>query len=67
MDLAAQLTNTSEMWAKMLEKQRNHNQKRRKCTHLDWAFHSDWVTCLHPDNPTELQVCSHHHCPIKEE
>jgi hypothetical protein len=40
-----------------------HQTRKRNCQSLDRSFGADWVTCLHADNPTALQVCSHEHCP----
>lgn len=48
------------------DKNMNHDQYKRKCGHLDRSPCSDWVTCLHKDNPTALQVCSDEHCPVKK-
>jgi hypothetical protein len=43
-----------------------HQDRKRNCSFLDRSFSSDWVTCLHDDNPTALQVCSFEHCPERE-
>ena len=42
---------------------RKHLIRKRKCKHLDRRAGSDWVTCLHPNNPVALKICSHEHCP----
>jgi hypothetical protein len=61
MDLTKQLDHTIVMWRRL-----RHKEGRRSCEHLDHAFGCDWHTCLHPDNPTAINVCSYEHCPIIE-
>jgi hypothetical protein len=48
-----------------LTKYEKHQRKKRKCSFFDTSFFSDSVTCLNPDNPTAIQVCSDEHCPLK--
>jgi hypothetical protein len=43
-----------------------HQTRKRDCSFLDRSFGADWVTCLHDDNPTALQICAHEHCPERE-
>jgi len=56
-----------ERKAMLAKRGRNEfNTKRRGCIHRDRSYGSDWVTCLHRNNPTAIRVCNYDHCPTDD-